>query len=421
MNIQRPRGTIDLYGKLMIENQTIIDILIMIAKLNGYSQIKTPIFENKELFTRTVGETSDIVTKEIYDFKDKSNRDLALRPEGTASVIRAIVENKIIDNEILPIKLFYYGPMFRYERPQTGRQREFNQFGIECIGISNAYDIVDILTFVISIVDSLKIKNYKLKINSIGTWESRQKWINALKKYFKDFKNELTEDSINRLEKNPLRILDDKIDGKKDFVKNAPKLESFMGNDEKNNFDEIVNILKKLNIDFVVDNTLVRGLDYYSNFVFEVTYSDQKNNSDLTIIGGGQYNNLLAELGGKNLNCFGFAIGIERLIIAAETFLKEYKSKEFDVVIAPLVKDANLIACAIARILRSNGFSTTIKFDNAKLEKQFKYANKYQPRYIFIIGENELKNKEITIKNQQNKQQNKIKIEEIEKFLKDMR
>ena len=257
----RLRGTIDIYGKYAEQFTYIIDSCTKLAKLYGYQYFETPVIESKSLFVSSVGESSDIVKKEFYEFTDKGERSVVLRPEGTASVIRAVVENKIINQQIHPIRVYYVEPMFRYERPQSGRLREFHQFGIECIGTGSYMDDVESLIFAYQIINSLGIKHVTLSINNIGNFTSRSKWITALTKYFKKFEKDLTPDSINRINSNPLRILDDKIDGKKDFVKNAPKIDEFLTQQEVEYFNNILVELKKQKIPFVIDPTMVRGLD----------------------------------------------------------------------------------------------------------------------------------------------------------------
>lgn len=401
MIIKKPRGTYDLFGQEMELYNKICEELKSISKSYNCSEIKTPIFEHKELFVRNIGEASDIVTKEFYDFKDKSDRDLALRPENTVGVIRSVIENKLLYTQPLPLKFFYIGPMFRYERPQSGRNRQFHQFGIEFIGTKNLFNEVEGILFAIEILKKLNIQNWKLKVNYIGSLETRQKWINALKSYFKKYEKDLTEDSKNRIEKNPLRILDDKVDGSKTFVKNCPKIEEFLSNEEKEEFKSLHNYLKNVISNFELDDTLVRGLDYYSGLVFEFVSTSEKLKGQSTIIGGGRYAKLTKELGDDDYVCFGFALGIERLILAYCDENNFIRNNSVDIYVAAIGSiDSQIEVLKFVNQLRSNNFSVEANFDLKKIDKQFKNSNKYNPAIILVYGDEEHKNKKVSIKNQ---------------------
>lgn len=419
--ISKPRGTYDLFGKELDLFSYVSDSLRMISTLYNFKEIMTPIFEHKELFVRNIGENSDIVTKEFYDFKDKSDRELVLRPENTVAVIRSVVENKMLYKNPLPLKYFYIGPMFRYERPQNGRNRQFFQYGTECIGIKNCYEQVEIIFLCFAILQFFKITKFEFKINYIGGFETRKKWIDSLKKYFEQYKDELTEDSINRLEKNPLRILDDKIDGKKDFVKNSPKVEEFFNEQEQLEFNELKGILDLLKIDYKLDTTLVRGLDYYTGFVFEFVSTSKALTGQSTIIGGGKYSNLTNELGAENYDCIGFAMGIERLMIAIEDENPNESKDHIDIYFAPL-KNTKIASLLLINTLRAAGYIVESNFNFDKLDKHFKYGEKFNPRTIIIFGENEAKNKQIILKDQLNKKEHVIPIDnmldEINKIIK---
>jgi histidyl-tRNA synthetase len=393
-------------------------LLFLISSLSGYREIKTPIFESSQLFIRSVGETSDIVKKEFYAFQDKGGRDMVLRPEGTAGVIRAVIETKMLHKAPSPLKLSYSGPMFRYERPQSGRLRQFHQFGVECINTGSVLDDVDVLLMADSILKSLNVKKYEIIINNIGNFQARNKWINELKEYFKPYKDQLSELSQSRIETNPLRILDDKEDGKKDFVKNAPKIDKYLTTTEKENFNQICNILKIGKVDFKIDPTLVRGLDYYTNFIFEINSTDERLAGQPTIIGGGRYANLVKELGGEDCECVGFALGIERLLLILEyENIKLPKPKTIDVVIANLNEKNGIAAVLLAAYLRSSGISTVCKYDTLKLTKSFNYAEALNARFIIILGEKELLENKVVIKNQKTLKQETVSYDKIVEFI----
>lgn len=420
MNITKPRGTLDYIYELDPAFDIVSEVCRQVAKLNGYYQIKTPVFEHKELFVRTVGDTSDIVNKEFYEFKDKGDRDMVLRPELTASVCRSVVENKLLHKMPLPIKFFYIEPMFRYERPQSGRLRCFHQFGIECIATNSYYDDVDMILIATSVFNAFGLKDYVIKINNICSSATRAKWIEALKKYFEPFKDQLTEDSQNRLSRNPLRILDDKVDGKKDFVKAAPKVVDFATKDEIEYFAKITKALKEMNIPFVIDETLVRGLDYYCNFIFEIESTSDLLIGQPTLAGGGRYNTMTKELGGDDANCVGFAIGIERLLVALTNNpvlkAKIDSYKKVDVCIANLSEETEQVTSNIAQSLRKVGVSVVANRNTTKLDKHFKYATSQGARYVIIIGTKEVKNNKVIIKDQTTMEQSEVAIDNLIEF-----
>lgn len=417
MNITKPRGTNDIFGKELDNLAHIISVLKIIAKFYNYNEIITPIFEHKELFIRNIGETSDIVTKEFYDFIDKGNRELVLRPEGTIAVIRSVVENKLLSKLPLPLKFYYIGPMFRYERPQNGRSRQFHQFGIENIGIKSCYDQIEILLMSKMILDLLKIKKYCLKINYIGNFETRKKWMNDLKVYFNNHIDKLSDDSKKRINKNPLRILDDKIDSKKDFVINAPKIDKYLTVDEKKEIEFIKNSLENLHVKFEFNTTMVRGLDYYFGLVFEFV-STSKELSENTIIGGGKYSKLVSELGGQETDCMGFALGIERLISAFVLENGNVEKKQLDIYIAS-VGNTKLNTLNLSDALRRSGFSVDTNLSIEKLDKHFKYATKFNPKIVLIFGDKEKESGIVIAKDQRNKKEKEVKIIELINYLKE--
>lgn len=309
--IQKPKGTKDIYGNDQKIYSLIFDTFEVIAKSYNFQKITTPIFESLSLFKTTSGEMSDIVVKEIYSFKDLSNRELALRPEGTAPIARAIIENKLLEEKKFN-KLFYIGPMFRYEKPQKGRMRQFDQIGVELIGDNSIFSIIEILKMGDVFLKKLMINDCVLKINNIGTIQERKKYQKALSEYFSKNKSELSELSISRININPMRILDDKVDSKKAIILKAPKINDYLSQDSKSSFDELLVLLKKFEIKYEIDFTLVRGLDYYTNVVFEFESYSEALGAKSTIIGGGCYKNLIKD-SAENILGVGFGIGVERV------------------------------------------------------------------------------------------------------------
>ncbi|MDE6473023.1 MAG: histidine--tRNA ligase [Ureaplasma sp.] len=410
---QKPRGTCDWFGENINDYNYVCDCLKSVAKLYNFKQINTPTFEQLELFIKNIGESTDVIKKEIYDFTDKSGRRLALRPEGTAGVIRAYVENKMYGNQNYVEKLFYIMNVFRYDRPQSGRYREFNQFGIEYLKTSSYLDTVECISFAYQILNKLNIKSFKLKINNLGSFESRKKWVEVLKEYFRKYKSELTQDSIERIEINPLRILDDKVDSKKDFVINAPKLEKYLSDKEKQEFKLILKSLKDLGISYEVDNSLVRGLDYYTKTVFEFV-STLEVLGKSTIIGGGNYSNLIKETGGPDYEGLGFGLGIERIIIALkqENELKKEINKDSYLVAVENEKD-NFLGMEICLKLRQKGFETFILNEENKKAKLAKYAINNNIANIIWINDNTEKNHKIILEKMQDSSKKEININEL--------
>ncbi len=420
MQYTKPRGTTDLFGKDIEAFRLIEDLVREYARVFNFHEIKTPILESRDLFTKAVGDDSDIVHKEFYDFKDKGGRDIALRPEGTAGTIRAIVENKLIEASPYPLKYFYFGPMFRYDRPQSGRQRQFHQFGVECVGNFQISDEVNMIVLASSIISACKLNKYVLEINNIGSVKSRTLWIKELKKYFKKYENKLTNDSKLRLETNPLRILDDKEDGKKDFVINAPKLDKFLTEEENKYFEQVKTQLDFYKIKYTINPNLVRGLDYYTGLVFEFISTSDKLKGQSTLIGGGGYSSLVAATGGKDVPGFGFALGVERFIIAINeenpTFLNQ--DNHLNIVFAPLDAEALKISFLLQNILRLNGYSSDFITNTFDLKKHFKFAEFNKCKYVIIIGKKEINEKVVIIKEQNNKKEVKIKFDDVLDYFK---
>lgn len=393
--MNKPKGTKDVFGREQKIKSFIYEILQTAVKVNNFQKIETPIFESTEVFIRSVGETSDIVSKEMYSFLDKGERSLTLRPEGTAGVIRAIVENKLYTK--LPLKLYYEGPMFRYENPQKGRQRQFTQFGVEYISDASPYADVEVILMANLILKSLGIK-YALKINSLGDVNTKVDYMKALRKYFLPFKAQLTDDSQNRLESNPLRILDDKIDSQKDFVKNAPKISDFYSPESKDYFEKVKDFLQKSRVDFIVDQNLVRGLDYYTHTTFEFVSNSVNSGAQATLVGGGHYQNLVKEFGGPELSGVGFGIGIERLINELVNINDEEIEDYPHIFVLNISPSMQAETLAVVNMFRENGFITEWNLKPVKIQKAFDKAAESKAHVYVIAGEKELQTGQLTIK-----------------------
>lgn len=413
--IKAPRGTFDSYQSEMAFRQDVIDNLFLLSQSYQFEQIQTPIFEAAELFMRSVGDESDIVSKEMYLFEDKKNRQLALRPELTASIARSFIENKLYaQNE--QIKFSYYGPAFRYERPQAGRFRQFHQFGVESFGIKNSIHDAEIINLAIDIINMFNLKEQViLKINTLGTKTERENYIKQLVLYFEKYEDDLCEDCKKRLKTNPLRVLDCKIDNQKNFYQNTPLLKDFLNKETKIYFQQVLEYIDKNNIKIEIDNKLVRGLDYYNDVVFEFVHlSSQAQN---TIIGGGRYDNLIKELSGPDTPGFGFGLGIERLLEVIKEqnpdILENFKFQN-DIYFIPLTIDAFKIAFNSCNKLRFAGLKCVMPYQIKSLKNNLKTANKTKCVYVIIIGEDEIKANYVTVKNLITKQERKIKLSEFE-------
>lgn len=368
--IKKQKGTLDIYG---IDGQKFVQIESIahaLCEKYNYTFIKTPTFEASELFHRGVGETSDIVTKETYDFVDRGNRNITLKPEGTASVVRCFIENKMDNLPEQPTKFYYITPVFRYERPQSGRFREHTQFGIEVFGSNSTLIDAEVISIAYNFYSLLGLKNLKVKINTLGDIESRIKYKEALIEYFTPHKDILCEDCQKRLIKNPLRILDCKIDCDKEIMKNAPKISDYLNEDSKNRFKEVLEILTYLEIDYEIDNNLVRGLDYYDHTVFEIQANLEGFGKMTTLCGGGRYNNLVKTLGGNDIPAMGFGIGIERLLLILDKLeLNIIDNNRLDLYIINLATDKK-IPLLLASDLRMSGFKVETDYLNRSLKGQ---------------------------------------------------
>jgi len=415
MRYQKLKGTADLFPEETKKWQYVESIYKEIMDRYQFEEIRTPIFEQFELFARGVGETSDIVSKEMYDFYDKGDRHLSLRPEGTAGVVRAFVENKMYGPEHpKPLKYYYTGPMFRYDRPQSGRMRQFHQLGVEVFGSSNPAIDVETMALAMDLFKAFGITNLKLVINSLGSNESRSEYRKALIDYLDPYYDQLSKDSQDRLYKNPLRVLDSKDKKDQELVQNAPLVLDYLDESSQEHFEEVKNLLKELDISYEIDANMVRGLDYYNDTIFEVITEDEKFGANTTIAAGGRYDSLVEEVGGPATSGFGFAFGLERLILLMENEDVEFpESSQLDAYIVTIGNQNNKEATLLAKALRNNGLRVEREFLNRKPGKQFKTADKLNAKVVFTLGEKEIESGTVNIKLLKNGNETTMKLEDV--------
>ena len=407
--LQSVRGTHDHLHKDMYNYNYIVNKVSNISANYGFKQISTPIFEFSNVFKRTLGESSDIVTKEMYTFKDKGEEEITLRPEGTAGIVRAIISNGLAQE--MPFKAFYHGPMFRYERPQKGRLRQFHQVGVELLGIKKEQADIEVIACAKQVLDELNIEKYSiLNINSLGSIDDRQEYIKALTNYLSDYKNKLSKDSLMRLDKNPLRILDSKSENDISIIKNAPKLNEYLNNSSHESFKNILEGLDNLNIKYIINDKLVRGLDYYNDTTFE--FITDKLGSQSAIIAGGRYDGLMKQMGGTDIPGIGWAGGIERLILLST--INEIKIKHVSII--PVGEENNNICINLAHKLRNRNISCEMSY-TGNLKKRLKNANKLTSNYAIIIGTEEVNNNYALVRNLESGEQEKIKLPEIIEYI----
>ncbi|AHF60985.1 hypothetical protein P344_03315 [Spiroplasma mirum ATCC 29335] len=410
MLIQKPRGTEDLYYESAEELSALELVLRSIVSQYNYHEIRTPIFEGKDLFTRTVGEETDIVSKEMFELLDKKEREFVLRPEGTVPTIRSIIENKLYGKYEMPLKFFYIGSMFRYERPQHGRLRQFNQFGVEVVGAKTYLLDVETILLAYNILKAVGLNNLTLKLNCLTTGVNKEKYINDLKEFLSG--QDLCADCQTRIKKNPLRVLDCKIDNAK-FDK-APKIYEYLTEQEAKYFNNIQKVLTKLEVSFELDHKLVRGLDYYTALVFEINFSDD-HEKDLTLIGGGRYDNLIHELDNSlDYPAVGFGMGLERLLLALKNNnLKISEEDYLDAYIICLSDHARYFASSLMLMLRTSGFKVDTDYLERGVKAQFKSIERLNAHNAIIIGDEELKKNVVKIKNQKTGKEQEVKFEKI--------
>ncbi|MEH6956359.1 histidine--tRNA ligase [Neobacillus drentensis] len=400
MSISIPRGTQDILPGEVEKWQMIEAKARELCEKYQYKEIRTPIFEHTDLFSRGVGDSTDIVQKEMYTFEDRGKRSLTLRPEGTAAVVRAYVEKKMFGLPNQPVKLYYMGPMFRYERPQAGRFRQFVQFGIEALGSNDPAIDAEVISLAMNLYKEMGLKKLKLIINSLGDKESRNAHREALVNHFKPRIGEFCHDCQNRLEKNPLRILDCKVDREHELMKTAPSILEFLNDFSKNYFEKLQRYLTQLDIPFEVDANLVRGLDYYNHTAFEIMSNAEGFGAITTLCGGGRYNGLSEEIGGPEAPGIGFALSIERFIAALNAEGIELEINEsIDCYLAALGEAAKDYTVGLLQQLRRAGFSAERDYLDRKIKAQFKAADRLKAKYVAVLGDEELKNNKINVKN----------------------
>jgi len=418
--IKIPRGTQDILPEDSIKWRHIENKLDELMELYNYKEIRTPIFESTELFARGVGDSTDVVQKEMYTFKDKGDRSLTLRPEGTAAVVRSYIEHKMQGNPNQPVKLYYNGPMFRYERKQKGRYRQFNQFGVEAIGAENPSIDAEVLAMVMHIYESFGLKHLKLVINSIGDSESRKEYNEALVNHFEPVIDTFCSDCQSRLHTNPMRILDCKIDRDKEAIKTAPRITDYLNDDSKAYYEQVKHHLDDLNIPYVEDPNLVRGLDYYTHTAFELMMDNPNYDGAITTLcGGGRYNGLLQLLDGPSETGIGFALSIERLLLALEEEGIELDIEEkFDLFIVTMGEEADRYAVKLLNDLRKNDVKADKDYLNRKIKGQMKQADRLNAKYTIVIGDQELENNSIAIKNMTTGESENIQLDQLINYFK---
>jgi histidyl-tRNA synthetase len=418
MSIRIPRGTQDILPGQVEKWQYIEMKARELCRRFQYQEIRTPIFEHTELFQRGVGDTTDIVQKEMYTFEDRGERSLTLRPEGTAPVVRSFIENKMYGNANQPVKLYYMGPMFRYERPQAGRYRQFVQFGVEAMGSADPAIDAEVISLAVSLYKELGLKKLKVVINSLGDKESRSAHREALISHFQPRIGEFCSDCQNRLEKNPMRILDCKQDRDHELMKTAPSILDYLNDESRAYFEKVQSYLTALNIDFEVDSNLVRGLDYYNHTAFEIMSDAEGFGAITTLCGGGRYNGLAEQLGGPETPGIGFALSIERLIAAldAEGITLPVNEK-LDCYLVSLGEDAKDYTVQLLYQLRSAGFSAERDYLDRKVKAQFKAADRLNAKFVAVLGDDELKANKISVKNMESGEQVELELATfVEKF-----
>lgn len=417
-NYQLQRGTYDAYYEDALNIEKIVSILKRISKSYGYAPIHTPMYEQTALFARSAGETSDIVTKEMFNFLDKSGRDICLRPELTAGVMRAIVTNKLYATKDLPLKLSYYGSAFRYERPQAGRYRQFNQFGIENVGSTSYLNDAETIIFGYNSLKILGFPHIILKINSIGDEESRNAYRTALKEFFQNKIENMCPDCKRRFETNPLRILDCKVKEDQEIIKDAPKMSDYLNETSKEYLNNILKVLDEQGVEYEIDDTLVRGLDYYSHVVFEYHFITENGTSLGAVGAGGHYDNLLREVGGPQLSSVGLAFGVERLnLLLKEINPEEYAKVELDAYLICLGKENLDKVFSLCTTLRNNGFNVDMSFENKSMGASFKIATRKNAKFALIIGENEIANNIVKLKDLNTQEQCDVSLENLVEVL----
>lgn len=419
MSMNAPRGTQDILPGTSEKWQYVERQLADLCRRYNYKEIRTPIFEHTELFQRGVGDSTDIVQKEMYTFEDRGGRSITLRPEGTASVVRSYVQNKVYGLPSQPTKYFYMGPMFRYERPQQGRQRQFVQFGIEALGSDDPAIDAEVLALALGSYEELGLKSLKLVLNSLGDKESREAHRQALIRHFDPYREELCADCQVRLDQNPLRVLDCKKDREHPAMSTAPSILDYLNEYSASYFEEVKKYLDEMGIAYEIDPNLVRGLDYYNHTAFEIMSEAEGFGAITTLSGGGRYTGLVEEVGGPETSGIGFAMSIERLLMALEAEGVDLPIDEsLDTYMIALGEEAEKAAVKLTYQLRQAGIQVDKDYLGKKMKAQFKTADRLNAKYVLVLGGQELENNVINVKTMATGEQQEIALDNIVDFMK---
>ncbi|MBU0599563.1 histidine--tRNA ligase [bacterium] len=413
MMIEAPRGTKDILPSEVKTWHFIEETSRRIFEIYGYQEIRTPIFEFTELFTRGIGEWTDIVNKEMYTFQDRKGRNLTLRPENTASIVRAYLENNL-SLTLANSKLYYLGPMFRYERPQAGRQRQFWQLGSEVFGSNHPGLDAEVVAMVVHLLTELGMAGLETHINSLGCNACRNNYKLDLINYLLPHKEKLCQDCKERLNKNPLRVLDCKRDNCKVLISQAPAINLFLCQDCQEHLDQVSYYLRLLNLPYIINPHLVRGLDYYTHTIFEVI--DKNLGAQNTIAAGGRYNNLIAQMGGPDTSAIGFAAGIERIVLSLERSLKPYEKDNKSIYLATISPEVSSLGIKIVQELRETSFIVNMDWTDKSLKSQLRKADKLKAKFTIILGEEEKAKHKVLIRDMEDKSQEEIPIEKIKEY-----
>lgn len=415
---QKPKGTRDFLPEDTLKLQIVEALFKQTVETSCYREIRTPMFEHTEVFARSSGEGSDIVNKEMYTFLDRGNRSISLKPEGTAGVIRALVENKAYANADLPLRYYYIAPNFRYERPQAGRFRQFSQLGVECLGIRSPYIDAEVILLALDLLSSVGITDIELKINTIGDTKSRENYKEALKKHFEPYLDELCSDCKVRYEKNPLRILDCKVDKDHKALLDYPKINDYLSSESKEYFQKVCDILDSFEVKYTIDDKLVRGLDYYNDTVFEI-YANSPSNTDYgAILAGGRYDNLVKQFEGPDMPAFGFGCGIDRIIALCEEYhIFDQYQDSITAYVMPLEESAFPYAFFIENFLRLNGVDAEIDYQLRSIKSQFKTVDRKKALFALLVGSTEHESQTVTVKINATKEQKIVPLDQLLDFL----
>lgn len=418
MSFKAPRGTVDILPEESKKWQYVENKMRELCERFHFEEIRTPTFEHTEVFQRSVGDTTDIVQKEMYTFKDRGDRSITLRPEGTAGVVRAFVQNKLYGSPNQPVKLYYFIEAFRYERPQQGRMRQLHQFGVEVLGSADPAIDAEVISLAMMAYEELGLKSLKLVINSLGDKESRANHKQALIDHFTPHVDELCNDCKNRLNTNPLRILDCKVDMDHPAMKSAPSILDYLNEESAAYFAKVKAYLDAMGIAYIVDENLVRGLDYYNHTAFEIMSEAEGFGAITTLLGGGRYNGLTEELGGPDVPGIGFGMGRERLLMALEAEGIELPiDEDLDCFFVTMGEEATKAAVPLVYNLRANGFQVDKDYQERSVRAQFKAADRLSAKYVVILGEDELNKNVVNVRTMETGDQEEVAIDDLVKYM----